>query len=178
MRNRDVSEIFSLSSFEFLARQEKRSEVFHIVVFEDGTAHFTPRDGISFFESIDKAEAFAEELVNSGEALKAYVQTIDGYGIPYDPDPEIYSDALRREAARRLRQADDEAYERYFHQWRRENTMFQISTIIELDAPAEYKRDFILELLGTLGLPEMRQTVCRNMNVDTFLTMCATTFLK
>jgi hypothetical protein len=178
MRNRDVLEIGKPLDNDSLTHLKKRSEVFHIVILDNGIAHSTRRDGISFFESIETAQAFAEELIDSGETRKAYVETIDGYGIPYDPDPEIRSDSLRREAARRLRQADDETDARLMHQWRREDTFSYIKRVLNLNAPAEFKRDFILELLGTLGVYEKHQTVCRNMDVNTFLSMCVTTFLK
>lgn len=178
MKNRDPNPLEKVFSTETFTSPKKRSEVFHLVIVDDGFAHSTRRDGISFFESIEAAESFANELVESGETLKAFVETIDGYGIPYDPDPEIYSDARRREAVRRLRQADDETYERNLHKWRREDALLQTHQVFELKASAEFKRDFILALLQTLGMSEASQTVCRQITPEEFLTRYAVLIQK
>ena len=151
----------------------ERSKVFYIVVLDDGIAHTTRRDGLTCFSSEEYAQMFADELIESGETLIARVEAIDGYGIPYDPDPEIYADALRREAARRLRIADEETQARLEHKWRREDTLFNAQKVFALNAPSEFKRELILAHLGLLGLPERFKVAAMNIDSDVFLQQVA-----
>jgi hypothetical protein len=148
---------------------EKRQGVFFIVVMDDGVGHATRSDGLSWFSAEENAQIFADELIAAGETLTARVEKIDGYGIPYDLDPEIYDDALRREAARRLRQADDAAQARQQHQWRREDTLLDVQKVLFLDAPAKHKQDVILALLPILGVPRVYLETAAKLDAEVFL---------
>jgi hypothetical protein len=152
-----------------MGNHDPNSKVFYEIVVDNGFVHSTPRDGITYFESLETAQEFADELINSGETHKAFVQTVDGYGIPNDSDPEIYEDYLKRYAARHLTNADEEADARQLQIWRQKNTLLQTQKVLLLDEPAEFKRDFILILLATLGMSQIRQDICRKLDPEIFL---------
>ena len=170
MRNRDPMLLDVLTDVVQISRiLEKRQGVFFIVVMDDGVGHATRSDGLSWFSTEENAQIFADELIASGDTLTARVEKIDGYGIPYDLDPEIHADALRREAALRLRQADDATKVRRQHQWRREDTLLDVQKVLFLNAPAKHKQDVILAFLPILGVPHIYLETAAKLDAEVFL---------